>query len=68
MKSNQNAAWFRYQFVNSSGREFDTTGIGEKHDPVKGIIEIDKGDGTTSVECGVYAFTKTFLLGVTGQI
>lgn len=59
LKIDRDVSWFRYQFVNTSGREFDTTGIGERHDPDMGVIEIDKGDGNTSVELGVYAFTKT---------
>ena len=59
MNTNQDTTWFRYQFTNSSGREFDTLGIDEKHDQEKGMLEIDKGDGTWSVENFVYEFKKT---------
>ena len=51
--------WYRYEFINSSGREFDTSGVGETHDKEKNILTIDKGDGNFSSEDGVSEFTKT---------
>ena len=59
MNTDHNTPWFRYQFTNCHGREFDTHGIGEKHDAEKGILEIDKGDGNTTIEPGVYKFNRT---------
>jgi hypothetical protein len=59
MNARDDTPWFRYQFTNSSGREFDTLGIDEKYDAEKKILEINKGDGTTSVESNIYKFEKT---------
>ncbi len=59
MNPNDDTPYFRYQFTNSFGREFDTYGIGEEYDPKEGILKIDKGDGTASVESNIYKFDKT---------